>query len=129
MWLGKCVFRKTDILRIEPYPLLRVWFESEDKAFYWIPKWKELYQILDRAILVEGSNFQKSSWLDILEEIKKVLAKRSGKPFIRRRFHEPKSRWLTEKEIRALREKRDKGLLEEIRKHREADEESEVLED
>ena len=125
----RCVFSSTDVLRTEPYPLMRVWFRCGRRAFYWIPKWEELYQILDKAILIEGSNFQKSPWLEILEEIEKISARRTSKPFIRRRFHKPKSRWLTEEEIRRLREEKDKKLLERIRKHREAERAPEELED
>lgn len=81
----RCTFKKTDTIETERYPLMRVWFETDTEIFYWIPKWEELYNILDKAIEVENSNWYQSEWKKILKNMKRVLEKRQTKPFIPRR--------------------------------------------
>jgi hypothetical protein len=107
-----CAFIKTDIFETERYPLMRVWFETDAEAFYWIPKWEELYIILDKAIEVENSNWYQSEWKKILKNIKRVLEKRQTKPFIPR-----KRRTLFKVGNTEEFKVKDKKLLNKIRKH------------
>ena len=78
----RCTFKNTDTIETERYPLMRVWFETGTENLYWIPKWEELYNILDKAIEVENSNWYQSEWKKILKNMKRVLEKRQTKPFI-----------------------------------------------
>jgi ribosomal protein S27AE len=96
---NKLTFSSIDTVRTSKYPIMRVLFRLGDKQVYWVPKWKELYEILDDAIETEESNWIKSPWRKILNEIREVLQKRSTKPFIRRRFHKPKPPpWIAQQE-------------------------------
>ena len=111
----QCVFKKTDIIETDRYPLMRVWFETDTGAFYWIPKWADLYSILGKAIEVEDSNWYQSEWKNILNNIKRVLEKRQTKPFIPRKRRTSKT-LLTVGATKGL-EIRDKKLLKKIRKN------------
>lgn len=111
----RCTFNKTDSLETDPYPLMRVWFETDTETFYWIPKWAELYSILDKAIEVENSNWYQSEWKKILKNIKRVLEKRQTKPFIPRKRRTSKTLFKVG-DTKGL-EVKDKELLNKIRKN------------
>jgi len=107
-------FKKTDTIETERYPLMRVWFETEKDTFIWIPKWEELYNILDKAIEVENSNWYQSEWKKILKNMKRVLEKRQTKPFIPRKRRTSKNLFKVG-DTKAL-EVRDEKLLNKLRK-------------
>jgi len=110
----RCTFQKIDVIETDSYPLMRVWFETKNEAFYWAPGWAELYTILDKAIEVENDNWYQSDWKKILKDIKRVTEKRQTKPFIPRRRRKAKKLFKVGNS-KGL-EVRDKKLLSKIRK-------------
>jgi len=111
---------------LDRYPLMKVWFRTptEEKKFFWVPRWKELYEILHFAVQTEIRNFPSSSWSKSLKALEEALRKefrmperklvgssfRSGKPM----------KQLTEEERKSL---------ERIRKYQSEAEDNEDEED
>ena len=104
---------------VDRYPLMKVWFRipTEGKKVFWVPKWKEIYEVLHYAVQTETRNFPSSSWSLQLKALENVLGKEFRMP---KRKHVGSS-YRSGKPIKQLTEE-EKKSLEGIRKYQSGEE-------